>query len=252
MTQVQDPENKVITYSFDSLNRVTKRTLPNDAETRYQYDAVSQLKQLTQLNPKDQVTDQYTFAYDPAGNKVTENNQQKDLSLADNKGDQLKGIEYEYDALNQLIHQKKHGPQETYYYDSVGNRIAEQNGGGNPSKYSYDANNRLVGINDKQGANGQEKELNYDRRGNLLQVRDKHGDILNEYTFDAKNKLANVKNQDGDTVENTYNGLGNRVKVTSMERLIPQGTCSLQKQTKTGCTLGMLVLWQVVLVPFAS
>lgn len=221
----------VATYGYDALSRRTSLTLPNGTQTTYTYDPASQVTQiLHQLTATSTQINQAAYAYNPVGNRT---------SLTDRRGAQSFG----YDALDRLTsasHPLLATPQ-AFAYDAVGNRTTggsvvnagnqltadanfsyqdDDNGNltrktllatGNYTQYTYDAENRLVKVEDfaagnptpaftstyrydglgrriEKVANGQTKRYVYDGEdilleyngANVLQARYTHGPGIDE------------------------------------------------------------------------
>lgn len=109
-------------------------------------------------------------------------------------------IDYTYDPLYRLTAADYDtGDYYHYTYDSVGNRLTQENSVGGLSvtdTYTYDIANRLVDV-DGVG-------YTWDANGNLL------SDGVNSYTYDSANRLINFNGPKG-TATYGYNGLGDRL-----------------------------------------
>jgi RHS repeat-associated protein len=222
--------------------------LPNGTQTTYSYDPASQVTQiLHQLTATSTQINQAAYAYNPVGNRT---------SLTDRRGTQAFG----YDNLDQLTsatHPLLATPQ-SFAYDPVGNRtssgsltnagnqltedsqlIFEYDANGNQTKktskatnnftvYSYDAENRLVKVEEfaagnptplatstyrydslgrriEKMANGQTKRYIYDGEdilleydgANVLQARYTHGPGIDEPIAVTKSGSTFFYHQDG-------------------------------------------------------
>ncbi len=134
-------------YSYDRAgNCVIRQTL--SGETRYSYDSLYQLTEVSYPNKKEQ------FTYDRAGNRLTR-------TVARTHGDTVREA-YTYDNANRLtrrsIYNMTAGAQEIpetpemadriyrYTYDRQGNMLSDGD-----NTYQYDGMNRLKEINTKAG-----------------------------------------------------------------------------------------------------
>ena len=163
----------VAAYAYDALSRRTSVTLSNGTQSTYSYDPVSQVTNiLHQLTATSTPINQAEYVYNPVGNRT---------SLTDRRGAQTFG----YDALDRLTtasHPLLLDPQ-AFAYDAVGNRTTngsvtnagnqltadanftyqyDDNGNltrktllatGNYSQYTYDAENRLVQVQEFAAGN---------------------------------------------------------------------------------------------------
>ncbi len=113
-------------------------------------------------------------------------------------------IDYNYDPLYRLTTAEySTGDSYNYTYDQVGNRLMqESNISGQPSavSYVYDNANRLASVD---GVN-----YTFDANGNLLH------DESNTYTYDSANRLISIAAGPQSSIENRYNGLGDRIQQT--------------------------------------
>ncbi|NGZ04520.1 MAG: hypothetical protein CV090_15875, partial [Nitrospira sp. WS238] len=163
----------VATYAYDALSRRTAMTLPNGTQTSYSYDPASQVTQiLHQLTATSTQINKADYVYNPVGNRT---------SLTDRRGAQAFG----YDNLDRLTSATHPLPptNQSFAYDPVGNRtsngslsnagnqltenaqfIFEYDDNGNQTKktskttnnftvYTYDAENRLVKVEDFTAGN---------------------------------------------------------------------------------------------------
>ncbi|MEK6762395.1 MAG: LamG-like jellyroll fold domain-containing protein [Nitrospirota bacterium] len=156
------------TYTYDALSRRTAMTLPNGTQTTYTYDPASQVTQvLHQLQATSSQVNKAEYGYNGVGNRT---------SLTDRRGVQSFG----YDPLDRLTSASHPllGTPQAFAYDPVGNRTTggsvvnagnqltadathsyqyDDNGNlirktllatGNFTQYTYDAENRLVKVED--------------------------------------------------------------------------------------------------------
>ncbi|NJO98492.1 MAG: tandem-95 repeat protein [Pleurocapsa sp. CRU_1_2] len=142
-----DSLNSSYVYTYDDLGRQVSVT-DLDGEWTYEYDAASQLTGavFTSTNPEIDNQD-LSYVYDAAGNRVrtidsgvTTEYQANDLNQYTNAG----AVDYQYDLDGNL----------TYKSDGI-----------NSWTYSYDDQNRLVGVSE---ADGSQTEYEYDIFGNRI------------------------------------------------------------------------------------
>jgi RHS repeat-associated protein len=241
------PLNNAI-FAYDALSRRTAMTLPNGTQTTYTYDPASQVTNiLHQLTATSTQINQAAYAYNPVGNRT---------SLTDRRGSQAFG----YDTLDRLTSASHPllGTPQAFAYDPVGNRTTggsvvnagnqltadatysyqyDDNGNltrktllatGNYTQHSYDAENRLIKVEDfttgnptafatsmyrydglgrriEKVANGQTKRYVYDGEdilleydgANVLQARYTHGPDIDEPIAVTKGSSTFFYHQDG-------------------------------------------------------
>ena len=143
---------------------------------------------------------QLTYGYD--ANSRVSSEQESGTAAGNTNG-------YHYDAGSQLTsatHTATGQAQESYSYDSVGNRLVTPSSGA-----AYDAFNRLQ--------NDGSYKYTYDNNGNLLtQTQIASGAVIH-FNYDSFNRLygVDVKNSSGSTIEQIiyqYDALGNRIQTS--------------------------------------
>ena len=210
-------------YQYDTLGRMSTMTLPSGKVVEYQYTngkltgltfdgqpLLSQIKyepfgpvnswqwangsihnrgydldgQLISFTLGNEVR---TLGYDKRGN-IT--------AIADSATNQI----FSYDALNRLNAANEDMTsafQQSFSYDSNGNRISTINNGVDDT-YSYEiASNRLLSI-----SGGTTSNYSYDENGNILT------DGKHQYGYDIRNRMTSV---DTDNVYYEHNPLGQRI-----------------------------------------
>ena len=234
VAELQSPrtqEQPVATYVYDALSRRIATTLSNGTQTTYSYDPASQVTNiLHQLTATSTQINQAAYAYNGVGNRT---------SLTDRRGAQAFGYD-NLDRLTSASHPLLATPQ-SFAYDAVGNQTTtgavlnagnqltadathsyqyDDNGNltrktllatGNYTQYTYDAENRLIKVEDfaagnptpaftstyrydglgrriEKVANGQMQRYIYDGEdilleydgANVLQARYTHGPTADE------------------------------------------------------------------------
>jgi len=206
------PDQSVITYEYDSLNRLA--TIPGYAQfaynndshlvsmiysngvvTTYQYD--SRHRPVT-LHAQKDGTDLLliTYQYD-ATNNITQ--LEYNRRLPDQQWEQ--SVEtFGYDWLNRLVSAQGDYGSLSYSYDSVGNRTSL-----NDLTYTYNTMNELLSISDGT-------TFTYDELGNTLTKTD--GTDTWTYTHDKRDRLTQVEKNQEIITQYSYDGDGKRIQKT--------------------------------------
>lgn len=187
-----------ISYRYNKKGLLQEKIFSGLLKTIYSYNEAGQLTGLINQNDK-RVLDQYTYSYDPVGNKTGINKIR--TGVLQENGD----FQYEYNPLNQLTRVLRNGDElREYSYDAFGNRILKKEGIIETS-YIYNENNQLI------RETGQKiKDYQYDLRGNLRTVS-VNGAVSRSYEFDARNHMEAVYGENGILSTYQYNGLGQRI-----------------------------------------
>ncbi len=159
-------------YSYDAFENLDGATLDRTAAgisktLSYGYDALNRLNQATR--PETGLPDE-TFGYDAVGNRLTRDGQM---------GNSI------FDGANRLLEDGLF----TYSYDNNGNRTSRTDkGSGAVTEYAYDADDRLIRIEEKPDAVSpptQTTTYRYDGFGRRIQ-KDVDG-VVTSYIYDGKN-----------------------------------------------------------------
>jgi RHS repeat-associated protein len=190
LARLNDSAGSVVSYAYDAAGRQTARTLPNGVATAYTYDGLNRLTRLTDSAGVGALSDRQ-YSYDDAGN-ITR--------ASEGAGAHA----YAYDALDRLT-SALHPAQtsESYSYDAVGNRAASHRS----ASYAYQPFNQLTSTATAGYA--------YDANGNVLSKSDATG--VRELSWDAQNRLVEVRLPDGARVAYAYDALGRRVSTASTD-----------------------------------
>ncbi len=217
----EDPQT--ITCRYDAQGRLTEKTFPGGIRTTWQYDGQDGLPVSLTHEDKEGVLDQYTYAYDPMGNKTAVTRQRRGLP-------QESGLyAYAYDPLGRLASVAKDGaPLRGYAYDTFSNRARmTDHRKGSATAYTYDAADRLTASEETAGERRTRKTYEYDHRGNLTKEL-QEGVPVHSYAYNAMDRLAKAWSHTPDGAVQTetsyyYNGLGQRVG-KSMYTAMPDRT----------------------------
>lgn len=227
--QEKDSRGNITEYSYNALNRVTKKTRKLEAT-----DATE------------------TYVYDKAGNQV---------SMTSARGFVTK---YDYNVMNQVITATDaEGNTLSYEYDLSGNKTAEINALGNRITYAYDKLNRLTTVTDPGGiiisrrlydaGNNVIKDIDargylagnsddtrygeinvYDLAGRLVSVTDREG-FKSTYRYNPAGDLLEETDPLGQVYKYEYNNAGDLIQVID-----PLGVVTQYSYDLTGNKLDMI------------
>jgi RHS repeat-associated protein len=188
LTSLADSANLNFTYSYDAANRLTSRTAPNGVTSAYAYDGLDRLTALTHVSGANTlIANQYT--YNEANNIV---------SWTNGSGNHI----YTYDAVDRLTSATSNAiPNESYSYDAVGNRTASHLS----ASYGYQPFNKLTST--------ATATYSYDNNGNLISKTDASGTTT--FNFNEENRLTQITQPTGLTVNYKYDGLDRRIQRTT-------------------------------------
>lgn len=149
-----------------------------------------------------------TYAYDNNANRIEKRT--------------LAGLNrFAYDSVNRLVKAEYPTGAAVYRYDKAGNRTQKTWTGADAvtameERYHYDSCNRLTSRETMQGDTSQQSRLQYqyDAQGNML------SDGNRQFTYDAMNRLSEVRNEDGSFQRNRYDGEGLRTELEENGRLV--------------------------------
>ncbi len=201
LVEQRDPATGTYRFEYDPLGRRTKVVYPNGLESSYPHDAAGRLESLITRNRLGEVVDGYSYAYDAAGNRLTESMLHQPVTST-----------YEYDEVDRLTRWQRGSDRfEAYTYDGVGNRLSLEDQGGS-TQYSYDAANRLLDTL-RQPASGVPVATTYgwDDSGNLISKD--VGGLTTGYQYDALSRLTGTSGPEG-IFAYGYDPLGIRVRET--------------------------------------
>ena len=195
-----------LTYTYDTLNRLSSVGMDNVTQASYTYDTNGNRASLTYPNG---VTETYTYnlanwvtgltnsdgtdtlssfayTYYASGNRMSE---------TDYSG---KTISYTYDGLGRLTQESEtNGKTVAYSFDAAGNRtqMAVTGTEAYTTAYTYDANNRLLSETKTQNSGNTVTSYTYDANGNTLSKIVLAGNDPAEVTafsYNRFNQLTNV------------------------------------------------------------
>ena len=188
-----DPLGNVTTTAYDPVGRVTTSTNANGQVTTFGYDLLDRLIQVT-----DTQGGVVHYSYDANGNR---------LSMTDPNGNITV---YSFDVLNRLTTTTEALAHVTaLQYDAAGNVTQRTDARGLVTQYSYDPLNRLVTT---AYPGPKTVTFTYDAVGNRRQMADSLGTTTT--VFDSRNRITQVTDPYGQSVQYGYDDEGNRTSLT--------------------------------------
>ncbi len=218
-------KNQLITYTYDQLNRLPKKSYPDTSTVNYTYDNDSRLTQVT--DP----TGTYQFTFDNMGRLTGTSTQYAFLTsrsfttsygydAASNRTgftDPENGsTSYVYDTLNRL---QTLTPPSTisggsfgFGYDALSRRTSLTRPNTVNTSYSYDNLSRLLSVTHAKGGTTLDGvTYTLDNAGNRLTRTPQPSGAASTYGYDNIYELLSVT-QNGSTTESyTYDPVGNRL-----------------------------------------
>lgn len=229
--QMAYPDGRQISYEYDSLRRLERiaqgelevryeynpmgtvcaRKLSDGSRTDYEYDAWGMLSKM-RYERDGEVLDEFSFGYDAMGRRTRYEIFRSDYPC-DNGS-----YGYDYDPTGRLREVAKDGRTiRRYSYNAAGSRSLmerwdPQAGKFEKTEYTYDVRGALL----QTLCSGRKEEYRYDDCGNLTEIV-KNGQTHLTYYYDASNRLASVRAQNGGRAAYQYNGLGYRTGMQSVQ-----------------------------------
>ena len=179
-------------YAYNENGNLAGSRTQNDTFTNYSYNDALLLTQMQTFAPDGSTIGDFNYTYDANGNWT-----QVETPAAT--------INYTYDDLNRLTSETlADGMLIEYSYDSTGNRLTKKvtvGGSSTTTNYQYGVVNQLTSVNGTA--------YTYDDNGNMT------SDGVRTYSYDAANRLIEVK-EGADTIASfDYDADGRRTKMTT-------------------------------------
>lgn len=214
---LRDRAGNLTTNEYDARGNLTKTTNALGQVTGFQYDLKGQLVSITDAAGKTS-----SFSYDAQGNlvKTTDPVGNTNSATFDTLGQVLtktdasgRVSQYVYDANQRLIRTvNPQGGTVINEYDAADNLQAITLQNGARTTFEYDLLNRLTKTTNPLG---QITSLTYDKRNNLTSKTDPKGQQA-QYSYDVLDRLTR-KTRPGDTVNYSYDRVGNLLSVTDSD-----------------------------------
>ncbi|WP_020059920.1 DNRLRE domain-containing protein [Bacillus sp. 123MFChir2] len=214
------------TYAYDSINQLTKETLPNGTSKEYSYDGFgnrtnvkvteagkSAVSTAAVFNEGNQLTKfgSESLTYDANGNRTSDEkykytwNEADQLTAITKQGESTPFATYKYDDDRRRIEKTVDGKTTRYHYDGDSiNPLYETDGSGNVLRqYVYSVD----GIRLAMKSQGQTVYYHYNPRGDVIAMTDENGQVVASYEYDA---WGNVLKSDakGIAAENPFGYAG--------------------------------------------
>ncbi|WP_437624602.1 DUF6531 domain-containing protein [Sorangium sp. So ce1151] len=238
--------DRTVRYEYDTFGRRTRRVMPDGSTTRYTYDELNRLIGLehdgrgfviqrdalgrerargdaggrfsiqSEYDSMDRVIEQRVAVPAPAGagpaEAVRRFWQYEQLGRVKRVEDGRWGTtSYTHDALGQLTEVSRGDHRTVFEYDAAGALLGalDQLGGAPPdapgAPWDIGQGNRLRRTEDA--------EYTYDQRGRRVRKRElAEGAGATEYSWDARDRLREVKLPSGSRVHFTYDAFGRRLR----------------------------------------
>lgn len=147
LTRIEDPMGGTTTMTYDAVNRVTSRTLPNGVTTEYGYDLRDRLTSIVHRRPNQTVLASETYDLNPNGEpwRITREDGRR--------------VEYQYDDALRLVSEVHYDAEDTvtdsitYTWDDANNRLS-RTVNGLVEVYTYDPGHQLVSVTSTQASEG--------------------------------------------------------------------------------------------------
>ncbi len=208
--EVINPKGIVaITNEYDSKDRTTKQSFPDDTTMTYEYDDEKMTTVATEQNGN-----QVVYTHDDMGRhtktkyydgeeRYTYNKRNQKTSFTDKRGNTTR---FSYDNKGHLTKiVDALGNKTSITYRADGKPMAVKGAKGEEYKYSYDLDGKLFEIRNPLN----ETNRFYYRDGNLEKTRNAAG-ALTWFSYDDRSNVNTIKDPDGVVTEYSYDGL-NRV-----------------------------------------
>ena len=208
-------------YTYDALGRIfVEKHLAKTVKLCYTYDSLSRVTKRTVTDLNDVTLSEETFSYDAAGNLVGGSTETGFVYDTNNRLISIDGEAVSYDADGNMLSMTPDGEETAFEYDSA-NRLLKAGDceyaynaedirirnlcGGDETLYTYDTNTKLSrllvkttsGVTTKyvygMGLIGEETEgafktYHFDYRGSTVAITDSTGAVTDTFQYDTYGK----------------------------------------------------------------
>lgn len=226
-----------ITYEYDGLRRLKKRTDAMGNSTLYGYDKQNRINEITDANGHKTL-----IAYNQGGMVSRMKTDVSDKSIRyesdktifiDYTDPQNLYSYYRWDEKGRVIEKVGLccGIQSTLEYDNDDNVVKRTDANGNVTSYTYDEHGNMLSLTDALGntesylyddkfnqvtsftdKNGNMYRFSYDEKGNLLSISGPQG-FANSFSYNEKGWPVTTTDANGNVTATTYNNNGSTSEV---------------------------------------
>jgi len=198
LTSITNPSSLTVNFQYDALNRLIQRTYPNNVITDFVYNNRGELTSISNSNSGN-IISSFDYTYDDDGKRIALDQIRNNVAVNGH-------LDYGYDNLDRLLsatNQISGNPDESFTYDTVGNRLTKT---GQITPSIFNTNNQLI--------EDQNYTYQYDLNGNLIKKVSNNGSSQIDFIYDAENRLNQVNNN-GLVTSYKYDGLGRRIEINN-------------------------------------
>ena len=229
INKVTDANNQETAYGYDEVGNMTGVGLPNGIITGYQYDDANRLASMGHSSGSLGNIANFAYGLNPTGHR--RESVETGVGLQPLNPTAPRNRVWSYDNLWRLKTETLTGGAApangvaTYSLDSVGNRRARTTtiAGLVNQTFSYNSNDRLDG--DTYDSNGNTKASPVSQPGGAVGAAPAPVNGTDQY--DSSNRLITRNGSNGDSVQVTYDGDGNRVRQVVTKNGLPNTTTYL-------------------------
>ncbi len=185
MTSKTDRKNQTITYTYDNLDRLTRKQYPGGAGVDYTYDNLSRLTRVVDA------TGQYDFSYDNLGRLTSGTSA------------------YAFLTSRTFV--------VSYAYDLASNRTLMTDPESGSTSYAYDVLNRLTPLTPPSAFGSGNFGFTYDDLSRRTQMT-RPNSVNTDYAYDTLSRVTSILHKlSGNTIDGvsyTVDNVGNRTSKT--------------------------------------
>lgn len=224
VASIQDSVGTIASYTYDSGSHLTSVTYADGAVVNYSYDsnglllsATDQLGKVLESHTYDTQrrglssqrangVDSVTIAYSPGGSYATLTDSAGNVTVYD-AGDQFGSRRYLTSIHGTGCDSCFGRNNQTFSYDSSGDRTSSQDANANTTNYTYDGNGNVTQISRTLSSGTQSYGFSLNSFGEVLTATDPLGKVTTN-TYDTNGNLLTTKTPLGNTTTLTYDTKG--------------------------------------------